>query len=88
MTNRVETQKIQERRVAPPVRPEWPDYAKQLATPRHNALMILIPLLGFTLAVMLMLSFAMALQGNPASHFNRSAAPMAAKSGRMAVFVL
>ena len=83
MTNRVELQKIQERRIQAPVRPEWPEYASQHKTPRHNALMILIPLLGFALAVLLMLSFAMALKALPTSHLGGSPKP-----AHLAIFVL
>ena len=70
MTNVVYLQKIQERRVTFPVRPEWPERESWRETPHTNALLILVPLLGFALAAMLMLSFTIAVQGMPVSYLH------------------
>ncbi len=88
MTNRVEFQKIQEERAAPPFRPDWLKATERQEAPRQAALMTIIPLLGFALAVMLILSFANVLLGAPSSRLEVAPTHKIVKPARMAVFVL
>jgi hypothetical protein len=85
--NRVENQKIHER-PAPPVRAQWSELADRHPPPRGNLPTILVPLFGFILAAMLILSFAAALQGAPARLLNGGRAHQIARPRQMAVFVL
>ena len=88
MTNRGDVQKIGERH---PPRQDWQTGAGWRAEPDGSLLVLVIPMLGFALAIMLVLSFAIVLHGAAPGiplQGHRILAAHPAAADHMAVFVL